>query len=547
MNEVLKSNAKGLAVWCGVFALVLAAIAVCAPAHATQNGHGAQIYGSVKSSKGDAVAGAMVRLQARGAAQASEHSTDAQGKYAFANVEPGIYVVSAEKGGQHSKAVTVTLSGKSPQQRADLVLDAETSLSSDSKANSAQSMEFSDTPQFKIAGVTDWTAAGGHGSDAVLRASEAITRQALSYKPEDRAQSDAAEEASLRAAARKAPDNFDAQRKLGQFYLRSAQFAQAADTLKAAYRIHPEDKENEADLARACLGVGDVDEARTHANHLMSEGSQADAHRIEGEIAEQQGDPVRAVAEFQKAVELKPSEENYFAWGSELLVHRAIWQAKSVFEQATGLYPHSARLMTALGATLFAGALYDDAAYKLCSASDMNPNDVESYDLLGKIEIASPNPLPCVRTRLDRYLKVRPQSAMANYYVAMAIWKAGGGQAAKEPTLAQVQALLEHALSLDDSCAECWLQLGNIASARHDYPTAVADYQKAISRDAKMSDAHYRLAVAYDRLGRRDDARAQFALHDELAKESAAEVQQQRLQIKQFIVELPKNGDQQPR
>jgi Flp pilus assembly protein TadD len=72
----------------------------------------------------------------------------------------------------------------------------------------------------------------------------------------------------------------------------------------------------------------------------------------------------------------------------------------------------------------------------------------------------------------------------------------------------------------------------------------VEDYQKAIARDTQLSEAHYRLGVAYDRLGRRDEARAQFALHDELAKQSAAEVQQQRLQIKQFIVELPNNTNQ---
>lgn len=542
MSEVLKVCAKKIAFWCGAIAVAI----VCLPSIAAQGGHGAQIYGSVKSSKGDAVEGAMVRLQARGAAQAREHTTDTQGAFAFAGLEAGAYVVFAEKGGQQSKAVTVTLSSESPQQRADLVLDVEAGAPGDAKAGGAQAMEFSDTPQFKIAGVTDWTAAGGHGSDATLRASEAITRQALAYKSAETAASDAVDEANLRGAVERAPDSFDAQRKLGLFYLRAGKFGPAADALKAAYRMRPDDRENEADLARACLGVGDVEQAKAHADHLKGEGDKADAHRLAGEIAEKQGDPVRAVAEFQKAVELNPSEENYFAWGSELLVHRAVWQAKGVFQQASGLYPHSARLMTALGATLFAGALYDDAAYKLCNAADMNPKGDESYELLGKIEIASPNPLPCVRERLDRYMKMRPHSAMANYYVAMANWKTGGGPAAKEPTLAQVKAQLEHATLLEDSCAECWLQLGNVAAAQRDYSAAVDDYQKAIKCDGKLSDAHYRLAVAYDRLGRRDDARAQFALHDELAKESATAVQQQRLQIKQFIVELPKNREESP-
>ncbi len=541
MGDVVKSGGRISVALCRLLGLLVLAVVICMPLHA-QNGHGAQIYGSVKSNNGDAVAGALVRLQARGAAHADERTTDARGAYQFAGVSPGTYVLVAEMGDRHSESVTVTLSSESPQQRADLVLNEAASSQGKTKTSGAQAMEFSDTPQFKIAGVTDWTAAGGHGSDVTLRASEAITRQALAYKPDESTESDAAEESSLRAAAEKSPQSFQAQQMLGKFYLRAEKYVQATSALKAAYRIRPGDTANEAELARACLGVGDVDSAKAHLDHLKSEGALADAHRLAGDIAEKQGDSVRAVAEFQKAVELEPSEKNYFAWGSELLVHRAVWQAKSVFEQAAGLYPNSARLLTALGATLFAGALYDDAAYKLCSASDMNPKDSESYELLGKIEIASPNPLPCVKERLERFVTLRPESAMANYYVAMAVWKAGGGQAAKESTLLQVKVQLERAAQLNDACAECWLQLGNIASARHEYESAAKDYQKAIARDAKSSEAHYRLGVAYDRLGRRDEARAQFSLHDQLAKESAAEVQQQRLQIKQFIVELPKNG-----
>ena len=38
-------------------------------------------------------------------------------------------------------------------------------------------MEFADRPNFSVAGVTDWTAVGGHGSDASLRTSEDLARE----------------------------------------------------------------------------------------------------------------------------------------------------------------------------------------------------------------------------------------------------------------------------------------------------------------------------------------------------------------------------------
>ena len=99
---------------------------------------------------------------------------------------------------------------------------------------------------------------------------------------------------------------------------------------------------------------------------LLEEGSDANAdaassaelYRLAGELDEKLGDPLGAVRELEHAVRLEPSEANYFAWGSELLLHRAIWQAVEVFESGLKAYPKSARIETALGTALFAGALW---------------------------------------------------------------------------------------------------------------------------------------------------------------------------------------------
>ena len=135
------------------------------------------------------------------------------------------------------------------------------------------------------------------------------------------------------------------------------------------------------------------------------------------------GDPLAAVHEDEQAVRLDPSEQNYFAWGSELLLHRAVWQAAEVFKNGTKAYPKSARMLAALGAALFAGALYDQAADSLCQASDLNPADTEPYLFMGRIEMAAPKPLACIEPRLARFVQQQPQNSLANYFYAMAIWK----------------------------------------------------------------------------------------------------------------------------
>ena len=122
-------------------------------------------------------------------------------------------------------------------------------------------------------------------------------------------------------------------------------------------------------------------QAREHMTNLLKRGNNADLHRMAGELDEKSGDPLAAVKEYQQAVALDPSEENYFAWGSELLLHRAVWQAAEVFRNGVKAHPKSARLLTGLGTALFAGARYDEAARSLCAASDLDPANTSLISL----------------------------------------------------------------------------------------------------------------------------------------------------------------------
>ena len=87
----------------------------------------------------------------------------------------------------------------------------------------AQAMEFADTPNFTVAGVTDWTAAGGHGSDTSLRTSESLTRETLELKAKTGEGKPAAAtsgsketENKLRSELEKAPKDFEANHRLGE-------------------------------------------------------------------------------------------------------------------------------------------------------------------------------------------------------------------------------------------------------------------------------------------------------------------------------------------
>jgi lipopolysaccharide biosynthesis regulator YciM len=154
---------------------------------------------------------------------------------------------------------------------------------------------------------------------------------------------------------------------------------------------------------------------------------------------------------------------------------------------------------------------------------------------MGRVEIASPNPLPCVETKLKRFVELQPTNALANYYYAMAYWKQHGKGTDAE-TLRQVEIFLNKAVDADAKCSNAYLQLGVIQASRADFPGAAEYYRKAIDADSLSTEAHYRLGVAYDRQGEKDKAAEEFRIHDELEKQQAAAVDRQRREVKQFLV-----------
>jgi tetratricopeptide (TPR) repeat protein len=195
-------------------------------------------------------------------------------------------------------------------------------------------------------------------------------------------------------------------------------------------------------------------------------------------------------------------------------------------------------MLAALGAALFAGARYDEAAQRFCDASDLNPGDTEPYIFMGKIEMAAPNPLPCVDPKLQHFAEQHPENALADYFYAMALWKSQGTQA-NPLLLQQVESLLKKAITADAKCADGYLQLGVLYFSQRNYPKAIDYYNKAIAADPQLADAHYRLGIAYDRTGEQEKAKIEFQLHDEIKKQQAAAVEQERRDVKQFLVVVP--------
>ena len=521
----------------GILSYCLAALMLAnLSARALQAQESATLRGTIRNSQGKPVAGATVELRANDPARSQTVRADAQGIYIFSAIHGGVYLLRA------------TMAGYGDAQIASLFFGARDAKTVDLTLLPVAAPQFFDEPQFKVSGVTDTTNLGGHGSDTTVRTREALAKEtvALGKSPPVPAATSEAEK-SLRARLEREPGSFELNHRLGKILLESGRAGDALPYLERAQQLKPSGPENayenSLDLLRANAFSGNYARARDGAQALLAHYDNATLHHLLGDAQEKLGDFLDAVREHQRAAELEPSEAYIFDWGTELLLHHAPEPAADVFARGHKLFPNSVRILVGLGAALFAGGSVDQAVERICEASDLHPNDPIPYVFMGKMQASQPLPSSKVIERLHRFVSLEPDNAQGNYYYAAVLLKLRRGPqdtAPAAPEATQVESLLTHAIRLDPKFAAAYLQLGILHSEQKNYTQAVADYQQAIQADtsAQMEEPHYRLAQAYRQMGDVARAEAEIQIYERIAKESAAQAERERHEMRQFVYTL---------
>lgn len=316
----------------------------------------ASLRGTVRDSQGNPVVTAAVQLRAKDATQPLTVHTDSRGNFEFTGLRGGVYILRADMAGYNDAEIPSLFFGPNESKRVEVTLSL--------KHEAAQPVltgkpQFFDQPEFTVAGVTDTTSLGGHGSDTIARTWEALAKETVSLGK------DPAGAAPL------------------------STYERERDKLQA----------------------------------LLAQEDRPELHHSLGDVQEKLGNSLEAVREYQRAAELNPRETYLFDWGSELLLHHAPEPALEVFTKGTQLFPRSVRMLIGLGAAWFARGSYDQAVQKICDASDLNPSGSAPYLFLGKMQSAEPAPAAEAVEKLHRFVVQQPENAQANYYYAVGLWK----------------------------------------------------------------------------------------------------------------------------
>jgi tetratricopeptide (TPR) repeat protein len=473
----------------------------------------ASLQGSVRDSGGHALAAATVHLQVDNTRKTLTAQTNSEGIYRFSALGEGVYTLRAEMAGYGEAIFGPCVIGRKEAKRIDLTLVSKVQSGSPG-ASGTEKPQFFDEPTFTVAGVTEAMNPGGHGSDTILRTTEALAKETASLGTS----AGSKESSSSRTVSTSSLSNY----------------------------------ENAYDLALAHAAAGEYQRARTDVRTLLarqdeSSQDQATLHNLLGEVEEKLGNPLESVREYQRAAELDPNETNLFDWAAELLTHRASEPAIEVFTRGNRLFPGSVRMLAGLAVAWYARGSYDQAAQRLCQASDLFPSDPNPYLLMGKMQAVDTIQSECIGERLGRFAELEPDSAIANYNYALSLFRKWRAAAEDAANLARVESLLEKAVRLDPKLGPAYLQLGILYSERGDSPKAIAAYQKATKANPGLEEAHFRLAQAYNRSGEKSKAQAELQLYDQLSKQEAEQVERERHEIQQFVYTLRDQSTAQPR
>jgi tetratricopeptide (TPR) repeat protein len=286
------------------------------------------------------------------------------------------------------------------------------------------------------------------------------------------------------------------------------------------------------DCVSALLAAYRLDEAWNMLSTLADADNSARTQSLLGEVDEKDGKFRSAGLHFNRALQLDPSENNAWQLGDELLKHWSFSAAITIFDAASAKFPDSKRLRVGLGAALFGAAQYGKAVPVFADLLAHNPNNAMYAELLGiscnaPLRISDPRCL-----QLVAYAKGHPADAKAATYAATLLLATG-----EEKNVESAKHLLQHAIRADPSLPEAQFQMGMILQDQTDWEGSIPWLERAVKLKPELAQAHYRLALAYRRVGRQKDEQAEIALYKKFAGQEQAEMTRRLNEVTRFAGE----------
>jgi tetratricopeptide (TPR) repeat protein len=337
-------------------------------------------------------------------------------------------------------------------------------------------------------------------------------------------------------AARLNPKNPMTQQGLGELWLEASKPERAAEAFSAALEMKSNDPDLEMDLATAWVAAGNFDKAQAVLDRVPGKETSADAQVLLGQVSEGKGLSLEAARHFDRAVKLDPSESNVWMLAVEYLRHWTFDSAIPEFKAGVDLFPASARMKLGLGAAYFGDQKYGESIPIFASLLDVDKDNALYAEMLGIACNAVTESAKSGCTSLLAYAEAHPRDAVASTYSASMLLT----ETANEHRTDEARRLLENALAAAPNFANAQYEMGLLKQGEGDWKGSEVNLERALKNKQDLAQAHYRLALAYWRSGRKQEAEEQMALQKKYAQQEQKDLDRRLHEITVFLVDAKK-------
>ncbi len=338
------------------------------------------------------------------------------------------------------------------------------------------------------------------------------------------------------------PANLSASQNLalGLLLLSHDAYQQAIPRFEQALQQDDSNEMATLNLALAYRNVGKTSTAIDLTRRKLDTKPTAALYNMLAELEEGAGQYVDAVQNYQTAVELEPTNENYyFDLGMEYLSHFTFGPALEVYRVGTKKFPDSSRQYLGLAFSHYAVREYKEAADAFTKALELDPDSpavLKAWNTV--LSFLAPANWQGILPRLSRLVAAHPQSPDLAFSYGAALFRS---EFAKGPKVAldRPQSFLGKAITLRPNFAAARLELGALYAAQNQNQKAVDEYLEAIREDTKSDVAHYRLGQIYRQMNKLDLATQELASYQELSRLHQEEIKRNRSAIQQFVLSQP--------
>lgn len=303
----------------------------------------------------------------------------------------------------------------------------------------------------------------------------------------------------LERAMKAQPASGPLKAEYGQALMGLARYREAATALEAASAAVPANADYKYDWALALFSEKKFGEAAAILEAMPGKEESAAVQALLADIDDEEGRMPQAVGHYYGAARLNPDTANIDALGLELLRHGNYAAANKVYKFGLESFPEEKRMLLGLGLAEYGSNRFGSAAEIFEGLLKRDASNLSYASFLGRSCKLLMDATVQACGELVRYATHHPEQE--EVVISAAAYLLNHPEA---DSLNTAQDLLAQAhLRYPRSSQICYLT-GELYQHHLRWEASLAPLEEAVTLDPHLAEAHYKLAQAYFKTGKRE-------------------------------------------